>query len=64
MKRTRPEFNGDLAYFTSNITVAADGSSPRSNEAFMAKIQLTWFRQYLSSAVQEFITISNAVYLD
>ena len=38
MKRTRPEFNGDMAYFTSNTIVAADDSSQRSDEAFMAKM--------------------------
>ena len=38
MKRTRPNFNGDIAYFVSNIIVAADGFSQKSNEAFMAKM--------------------------
>ena len=37
IKRTRPEFNGAVAYFTSNTIVAADGSSQRSNESIMAK---------------------------
>ena len=38
MEWTRLEFNGDIAYFTSNIIVTADGSSQRSHEAFIAKI--------------------------
>ena len=38
IKRTRPEFIEDMAYFTSNTIVAAGGSSQRSNEAFIVKM--------------------------
>ena len=38
IKRTSIHFKAGIAYFTSNAIVATDGSSQRSNEAFMAKI--------------------------
>ena len=44
--------------------MSMDGSCQRSNEAFMAKMYLTWFRQYPGLAVQEVITLPNSAYLD
>ena len=38
MKRTRPEFNGDISYITSNTIAAADVSSQKSNEAVLTKM--------------------------
>ena len=38
MKRMRLEFNGNIAYFTLITIVAADGSSQRSNDAYVAKM--------------------------
>ena len=38
MKITWPEFNGDIVDFTSNIIIEVDGSSQRSNEAFIVKM--------------------------
>ena len=64
MKRMRPEFNGDIAYLTSNTIVAMDGFSQRSHRPFMAKMKLMWFYLYPGSAVQELITMPNLAYLD
>ena len=61
---TRLEFQGDVAYFTSNTIVAAVGTSQGSHEAFMARMQLTWLGQYPDSAVQELIKMPNSAYLD
>ena len=38
MKRTKLEFNGDIAHFTQNTIVAADGSSQKSNATSVANM--------------------------
>ena len=60
----RLEFEGNVAYFTSNTIVAADVSSQRSNEAFMTKMQLTRFGKYPGSAVQELIIMPGSAYFN
>ena len=39
----RLEFKVYIAYLILNSIVATDGSLQRSDEAFMAKMYLTWF---------------------
>ena len=38
IKWTRREFKGDITYFTTNDIVPADGSSQKSNEAIVVKL--------------------------
>ena len=44
--------------------MSVDGSSQRSDYAFMAKMSLTWFYKYPSLAVQELNTVPNYAYLN
>ena len=38
IKRTRLELKGDIAYFTLSIIVTTNGSSQKSNQAFIAEM--------------------------